>query len=91
MGQEICIDDLPKVQGANMSTWDHNLFLQQCIFSGCDYLDSIKGIGFKTAFKLFKEHRHYKKVIQQVRISGKYKIPEGYEEEYEKALLTFKF
>jgi len=31
-------------------------FLSLCIFSGCDYLDSIKGIGFKRGIKIMGEH-----------------------------------
>jgi 5'-3' exonuclease len=32
------------------------MFLIMCIISGCDYLDSIKGIGFKKAYKLVSEN-----------------------------------
>ena len=31
------------------------MLLIACIFSGCDYIDSIKGIGFKKAVKLVDE------------------------------------
>jgi 5'-3' exonuclease len=32
------------------------MLLTASILSGCDYLDSIKGIGFKRAVKLVAEH-----------------------------------
>ena len=32
------------------------MFITMCILSGCDYLGSIKGIGFKTAHKLIEEN-----------------------------------
>jgi 5'-3' exonuclease len=32
------------------------MLLKTCILNGCDYLESIKGIGFKKAVKLIKEH-----------------------------------
>ena len=31
-------------------------FIDLCILLGCDYCESIKGIGQATAFKLIKEH-----------------------------------
>ena len=38
-------------------------FVDLCILCGCDYVDSIRGIGFKTAFKLMKKHRCLEKVF----------------------------
>lgn len=32
-----------------------DMLLQVCILSGCDYVQSIKGMGFKTALRLVKE------------------------------------
>ena len=37
-------------------------FIDLCILCGCDYVDSIRGIGHKTAFKLMKKHRTLEKV-----------------------------
>ena len=31
------------------------MLVYTCILSGCDYLDSIKGVGFKTANEIFKD------------------------------------
>lgn len=47
-------------------------FVDLCILCGCDYLDSPKGMGFKTAHKLIKEYRSIENVIQ----SGKIKESE---------------
>jgi 5'-3' exonuclease len=33
------------------------------ILAGCDYLDSIPGIGIKTAHKLLRKHKTVEKVI----------------------------
>lgn len=33
-----------------------------CLLAGCDYLPNVPGLGIKTAFKLVKQHRTYKKV-----------------------------
>ena len=32
-----------------------DMFLKTCIHNGCDYLESVKGVGFKKAVKLVKE------------------------------------
>ena len=61
-----------------MTGWDHDLFLSACIMSGCDYLNQISKIGPKTSFKLMVEHRNYKKVIQYLKMNGKYNVPNSY-------------
>jgi len=34
--------------------WSLDMFRHVCILSGCDYLDSLEGIGLKTAYLLYK-------------------------------------
>lgn len=63
-----------------------------CILSGCDYLDSIKGIGFKKAHRLVYDNgADIKQILKKIRREGKQLIPKDYEQTFEKALLTFKF
>jgi len=63
-----------------------------CILSGCDYLDSIKGIGFKKAHRLVYDNgADIKQILKKIRREGKHLIPKDYEQTFEKALLTFKF
>lgn len=59
-----------------------------CILSGCDYADSIPGIGIQTAHRLVLKFKTIKDIVSH--ISLKKKIPKGYIEEYVKAKLTFK-
>lgn len=58
------------------------MFLTACIMSGCDYLDSIGKIGIKTAFRLVKEHRTFKTIINRIRIENKFTVPKNYEKEF---------
>ena len=37
-----------------------------CLLAGCDYLPNVPGLGIKTAYKLVKQHRTYKKVSKVV-------------------------
>lgn len=59
-----------------------------CILSGCDYVDSIPGIGIHTAYKLILKTQNLIEIIKQ--ISLKKKIPENYLEDYRKAKITFR-
>ena len=50
-GTEVDLDLLSSVTEFDFSKFDAESFLLLCIFSGCDYLESIKGIGFKKAYR----------------------------------------
>lgn len=91
-GFEVDLDNLSTVSELNFKQFDSELLLTTCILSGCDYLDSIKGIGFKKAHKLVTEHgRDLNSLIRQIRHEGKHLVPQDYENKFERALLTFKF
>lgn len=56
------------------------MLLKTCILSGCDYLDSIKGIGFKKAHNLVKEHGdNIEGILKRIRREGRQLIPFDYE------------
>jgi len=68
------------------------MLLLTCILAGCDYLESIKGIGLKKAYRLVYDNgMDIKGVFKKIRREGKFCIPKDYEKTFEKALLTFKF
>jgi len=50
-------------------------FVDFCILCGCDYCDTIRGIGALTAFKLIKQHKDIETVIQNID-KTKYTVPE---------------
>lgn len=91
-GIEVDLDRLVDVEELNFSTFTPNMLLVTCILSGCDYLESIKGIGFKKAHKLVYENgQDVKTLFRKIRREGKHCIPQNYEKLFEMALLTFKF
>jgi len=91
-GQEVDLSLLQEASELNFRPFTHDMLLLTCIISGCDYLESIKGIGFKKAHKLVYEcGNDFKAIIKKIRREGKHVIPPNYESEFEKALLTFKF
>lgn len=52
-------------------------FIDLCILLGCDYCDSIRGIGPKTALKLIQKHRSIENILPTLD-SKKYGVPENW-------------
>lgn len=55
-------------------------FIDMCILLGCDYCETIKGVGPVTAYKLIKEHGSLEKIIEHINSNptSKYKVPENW-------------
>jgi len=66
---------LQKVLEAADLTMDQ--FIDLCILLGCDYCDSIKGIGPKRAIELIRTHKSIETILEHVD-SKKYTIPENW-------------
>ena len=56
VGIEVDLNNLALVQELNFRSFTPDMLLAACILSGCDYIESIKGIGFKKAHKLVYEN-----------------------------------
>lgn len=69
---------------------DQDQFIDLCILLGCDYCDSIRGVGPVTAYKLIKEHKNLEGIIKNLKSKpgNKFKIPEDWP--YEAARELFK-
>lgn len=52
-------------------------FIDLCILLGCDYCDSIKGIGPKKAITLIKEHKTIEAILENID-KEKYIVPEDW-------------
>jgi len=80
------------IEGLGIS---HDQFVDLCILLGCDYCDTIRGIGPKTALKLIREHKNIETILEHID-RKKYVVPDSYvphevkemkeEEEKQKAL-----
>uniref|UniRef100_A0A8C4NFP2 Flap endonuclease 1 n=1 Tax=Eptatretus burgeri TaxID=7764 RepID=A0A8C4NFP2_EPTBU len=55
----------------------HEQFVDLCILLGCDYCESIRGIGPKRAIELVRQHKSIEEIIKNVDKS-KYTVPEGW-------------
>ena len=55
----------------------HDQFVDLCILLGCDYCDSIRGVGPKTALKLIREHKCIEEILKHLN-RDKYGIPDDW-------------
>lgn len=56
---------------------NHDQFVDLCILLGCDYTDSIRGVGPKTALKLIKEHKNIETILKNID-RKKYVVPKDW-------------
>jgi exonuclease-1 len=54
--------DLPKTKELCFTNFTQQMVLEMCIFSGCDYLPSLPGMGVKRAHALMKRFKNFQKV-----------------------------
>ncbi|KAF5209046.1 putative flap endonuclease [Clavispora lusitaniae] len=72
------IDYEAMLKGLDM---DRSTFVDLCILLGCDYCETIKGVGPVTAFKLIKEHGSLDNIVKWIQENPektKYKVPENW-------------
>ncbi|QRW04876.1 exonuclease 1 [Ceratobasidium sp. AG-Ba] len=81
-------DDLAGVKDVNLSGWGDKEFRWMAMLSGCDYINSVQGLGLKTAYKLLRKWKTVDKVVQVIRMEGT-KVPSGYLESFRIAELAF--
>lgn len=62
-------------------------FIDLCILSGCDYCDSIRGIGGQTALKLIRQHGSIENILENIN-RERYQIPDDWP--YQEARCLFK-
>ncbi|KAI8617654.1 PIN domain-like protein [Chytriomyces sp. MP71] len=79
---EIALDKV--LEGLGMSM---DQFIDMCILLGCDYCDSIKGIGPTRAVSLIKEHGNIETILKHLD-GKKYAVPEDWA--YKEARELFK-
>ncbi|KVH89497.1 5'-3' exonuclease, C-terminal domain-containing protein [Cynara cardunculus var. scolymus] len=77
--------DISKVLEELNLTMDQ--FIDLCILCGCDYCDSIRGIGGQTALKLIRQHGSIESILENIN-RERYQIPDDWP--YEEARRLFK-
>lgn len=69
------IDYAKAISGLGIS---HDQFVDLCILLGCDYCETIRGIGPKTALRLVREHGNIETILKNIN-REKHAVPESYE------------
>ncbi|CAI0452058.1 unnamed protein product [Linum tenue] len=87
-GVEFQYSRLHKNRELCLAGFTNRMVLEMCILSGCDYLQSLPGMGLKRAHALISKFKSYEKVIKHLRYST-VTVPPLYEELFRKAILTF--
>ncbi|XVE63188.1 hypothetical protein DITRI_Ditri06bG0180200 [Diplodiscus trichospermus] len=62
-------------------------FIDLCILSGCDYCESIRGIGGQTALKLIRQHGSIENILQNIN-KERYSIPDDWPYQEARRLFT---
>jgi len=62
------------IAGLNLT---HAQFVDLCILLGCDYCDTIKGVGPKTALKLIREHGNIETILENIDRT-KFTVPDSW-------------
>lgn len=88
--QEFAWENLGSCSELDFTGWNTDMMQLMCILSGCDYLDSLNGLGLKRAHSLVRRMRTVDRVLRELRISSKQAIPEAYLTQFHRARLTFK-
>ncbi|CAI9292887.1 unnamed protein product [Lactuca saligna] len=87
-GVEFQYSRLQHTKDLNLSGFTKQMILEMCVLSGCDYLQSLQGMGLKKAHALIKKFKTHEKVIKHLKFSG-IVVPPLYEESFRRAILTF--
>jgi flap endonuclease-1 len=56
---------------------EQDSFIDLCILMGCDYSDTIRGIGPKRAFELISKHKSIEEILKHID-TNKYSVPENW-------------
>ncbi|KLU84789.1 exonuclease 1 [Magnaporthiopsis poae ATCC 64411] len=73
----------------SLTGWTDAEFRHMAIFSGCDYLDGLSGMGLKTAYRMIRKHKTPERIIKVLQFEGKRRISENYLASFKQAEITF--
>ncbi|CAM1504247.1 Fc.00g018380.m01.CDS01 [Cosmosporella sp. VM-42] len=85
---EISRKDFCACREVSLTGWTDTEFRRMAIFSGCDYLDGLPGVGLKTAYRMMRKTKAPERVVKMVQFQGK-RVSENYLVRFYQAELTF--
>lgn len=87
-GEEIKLKDLEKNKDLSFQSWNQDMIIRMCLLTGCDYLDSLEGIGIIKAHKLIKEFKTSESLLNH--LEKNFNLPPNYKKDFIKSELIFK-
>ncbi|RBR05488.1 uncharacterized protein FIESC28_11367 [Fusarium coffeatum] len=85
---EINRKDFCACREVSLTGWSDTEFRRMAIFSGCDYLDGLPGVGLKTAYRMLRKTKAPERIVRMVQFQGK-RVSENYLTQFYQAELTF--
>lgn len=77
--RKIPIDEISYKEAMAGLDMNKEQFVDLCILLGCDYCETIRGVGPVTAYKLIKEHGSLEKIVEWIEKGNtKYTVPENW-------------
>lgn len=86
---EVSLADLPNCRELSFTGWSLDLFQQMCVMAGCDFVNSLPGIGIKKAHANIRRTKDFRKALRALRFDG-VQVPTDYEIKFQRALWTFR-
>lgn len=80
---------LAHVTQPSLAGWSDREFRHMAILSGCDYLPSITGMGLRSAHRLLRKYATVERLLQSLRLEGKWQVPPTYADAFTRADFTF--
>lgn len=85
---EINRKDFCACREVSLTGWSDTEFRRMAIFSGCDYLRGLPGVGLKTAYRMLRKTKAPERIVRMVQMQGK-RVSENYLTQFYQAELTF--
>jgi exonuclease 1 len=73
----------------SLTGWTDAEFRRMAILSGCDYLEGIRNMGLKTAYKMVRKYKSPERLIRMLAFQGEHRVSEDYLPKFFQAELTF--
>src|SRR5690606_37731521 len=75
---EINRDNLSRTKDISLAGFSDKEFRYMAILSGCDYLDSVPGVGLKTAHRYVRRHKEVERIIKAMQYDYGAAVPVDY-------------
>ena len=80
--------DLLECKELDFRTYTPDMLIFMSVLAGCDYCPSVPKVSLKVAHNIVKQYKHKEEILKH--LQNHYQLPDGYEQEFTRAVMTFK-